>query len=135
MTAAYITPGMPPPPPPATQPNTYRPPAGSPQDSSWNRAAAHPATAHRRSATACAAGGTRPNSLLAEWRHRHGSDWVRADELHPAIRCMIDPRERLPAVRQKLRQLVATCRELEVKVVGNAARPVALYRIVKSEVA
>ena len=135
MTAAYITPGMPPPPPPATQPNTYRPPAGSPQDSSWNQLPPIPPQRTDAQPQPVPPAARDQNPLLAEWRHRHGSDWVRADELHPAIRCMIDPRERLPAVRQKLRQLVATCRELEVKVVGNAARPVALYRIVKSEVA
>ena len=42
---------------------------------------------------------------------------------------MIDERERLPAVRQKLPRLVASCSEIETMTTGNAARQVVLYRL------
>ena len=50
----------------------------------------------------------------------------------------IDEHERLPAIRQRLRQLVRTPLgglRLESKVVGNAARPVVFYRVVESDTA
>ena len=75
------------------------------------------------------------SALFAEWRAHHGSDWVRADALAATVRRLIDARERLPAVSQKLRQLVNTPiggLRLESEVRGNAARPTRLYRLVES---
>lgn len=71
-------------------------------------------------------------ALLTEWQRHHGSNWTRADALHPTVRRMIDERDRAPAIRQKLRLLAATCPEIEAKVVGNAAKPTRLYRLVSA---
>jgi hypothetical protein len=46
---------------------------------------------------------------------------------------MIDPQGRIPAIRQRLRQLVASCSELETTTTGNAARRVVLYRLTEVE--
>ncbi len=58
---------------------------------------------------------------MLAWRAHHGSDWVRADELAPTVRRIIDARERLPAIRQRLRLLVnkPSGVTLEAKTVGN----------------
>ena len=73
--------------------------------------------------------------MLSEWRIHHGSDWIRADALHPAVREQIDAMGRVAAVRQRLRQLEASCRELETEVRGNRARPVRHYRLTEVETA
>jgi hypothetical protein len=73
------------------------------------------------------------SALLNEWRRRHGSDWVRADDLSTTVRRMIDERERLPAVRQKLPRLVVACPELETEVRGNRAERVTFYRLARIE--
>jgi hypothetical protein len=115
----YIQPGMPPPPAMATQSNTYIHPGSQPLPS--------PPQAHDHEPDA--------GTLLSEWRAHHG-DWVRADALAPTVRRMIDARERLPAIRQRLRLLVNKPSggfTLEAKTVGNRARPVAFYRLVESE--
>jgi hypothetical protein len=73
-------------------------------------------------------------ALFAEWRVWHGSDWVKADDLNFHVRRLIDDKERVPAIRQKLSQLASTRLGgfmLEAKVVGNAANRVALYRVVE----
>jgi hypothetical protein len=72
-------------------------------------------------------------ALFAEWRVWHGSDWTKADDLNPAVRRLIDDKERVPAIRQKLSQLASTRlggSMLECKVAGNAANRVSLYRVV-----
>ena len=66
--------------------------------------------------------------LLSEWRSCHGCEWTRADDLAPTVCRMIDERQRLPAIRQRLHQLDAACSELETKTVGNRARRVVLYQ-------
>jgi hypothetical protein len=123
MTAGYIQPCQPPSPPPPTQTNSYRTPsAPQPPQPSPPTPLAHDQDPRR-------------GTLFAEWRRWHGSDWVRADELTTAVRRMIDERERLPAIRQRLRLLVNKPSDgftLEAKTVGNRARPVAFYRLVKS---
>jgi hypothetical protein len=73
-------------------------------------------------------------ALFAEWRVRHGSDWVKADDLDWHVRRLIDDKERVPAIRQKLSQLASTRLDgsmLEAKVEGNAASRVTLYRVVE----
>jgi hypothetical protein len=72
-------------------------------------------------------------ALFAEWRAWHASDWMKADDLHPTVRRLIDDKERVPAIRQKLSQLASTRlggSMLESKVEGNAANRVSLYRVV-----
>ena len=95
MTASYIPPGMPPLPPPAPTANAYIKPSGPLQQS---QPPPPPETSpspqddpHR--------------ALLTTWHAHHADAWTRADELHPAVRRLIDARERLPAIRQKIRQL------------------------------
>ena len=59
---------------------------------------------------------------------------MKADELQLAVRRLIDDRERVPAIRQKLSQLVNTRLGgfmLEAKIEGNAANRVSLYRVVE----
>ena len=138
----YIQPGMPAPPPPPTQTNSYVQPGApplqsvpppptqpSPEPSRQPQPLPQGTQGNRRSKPA----GTTLNVVNAEWRLRHGDGWIRADDLHPAIRQMIDPQDRAPAIRQRLRLLAAKHRELEAKVVGNAAKPVAYYRLIESE--
>jgi hypothetical protein len=75
-------------------------------------------------------------ALFAEWRFRHGGDWQKADELHPAVRRMVDEKERVPAIRQKLSQMANTRLggfRLECTVEGNAANRVSLYRVIEIE--
>jgi hypothetical protein len=74
-------------------------------------------------------------ALLNEWRRRHASDWVRGDALHPAVRELVDPQGRTASIRQKLRQLVASCSELETEVRGNRAERVTFYRLAPIETA
>jgi hypothetical protein len=126
----YLPPGLPPHPAPAAQPNTYRTPSGPPPQAMQSLSPPpppEPAPPHADPHHA---------TLISEWRAHHGSDWVRADALHLTVRQLIDERDRIPAIRQKLRQLAATHREfVETKTVGNAARPVTLYRMVGNETA
>jgi hypothetical protein len=71
-------------------------------------------------------------ALFAEWRVWHGSDWVKADDLNFRVRRLIDDKERVPAIRQKLSQMANTRlggSVLESKIEGNAANRVALYRV------
>jgi hypothetical protein len=73
-------------------------------------------------------------ALFAEWRVWHGSDWMKADNLNPAVRRLIDDRERTAAIRQKLSPLVNTRLGgfmLEGRIEGNAATAVSLYRVVE----
>jgi hypothetical protein len=129
MTAHYLPPGLPPPPPPAPQPNTYLQPNGPPPQAMPSPPPPPPQPAPPHA-------GPHHATLISEWRAHHGSDWVRADALHLTVRQLIDEHDRIPAIRQKLRQLAATHREfVETKTVGNAARPVTLYRMVGSETA
>ena len=128
MTAAYITPGMPAPALPAAQPNSYLQPSGPPPQS-MPPPTPPPEPTHPQARDQDPHCGT----LISEWRCRHGSEWVRADDLAPTVCRMVDPQERTAAVRQRLRQLVAHTPELQVKVVGNAARPVAFYRVTESQ--
>ena len=125
MTAHYLLPGAPIPPPPAPQANSYRQPSGPPPQSMPSPPPPPPESPLAPARDQDPHRGT----MLTEWRRHHADTWVRADALHPAIRRMIDERQRLSAIRQKLRQLVAHTPELEAKVVGNAARRVVLYRL------
>ena len=115
----YVPPGAPPPPPPARNPTpTSCQAARCSRLRQSLRTPRDPADPHR--------------ALLAAWAAHHGSDWVRADALHPAVRSMIDPKERIAAARQRLPQLVASCPELEARTTGNAAKRTTLYRLVET---
>jgi hypothetical protein len=130
MVASYLTPGMPAPLPPAPGANAYLQPGAPPPQL--------PVAEAQTSQPIPPSEPPPADDLLAEWRAHHGSDWVKVDDLAPSVRRLIDARERVPAIRQRLPRLVATCRDsfkLEAKVVGNAARPVTLYRVVESELA
>jgi hypothetical protein len=73
------------------------------------------------------------SALFAEWRVWHGTDWVKADDLNYHVRRLIDDKERVPAIRQKLSHLANTRLDgfmLESRVEGNAATRVTLYRVV-----
>jgi hypothetical protein len=125
----YLPPGLPPPPLPAPQPNTYLQPSGPPPQAMPSPTPPPPEPTPPQ-------GDPHASTLISEWRAHHAGDWVRADDLSATVRRVIDQRERLPAVRQKLRQLVKTHLggfTLQVRTIGNAARPVALYRVVESE--
>lgn len=128
----YLPPGLPPPPPPPARANSYLVPTAlapqmrAPPDPPPQQPALTPGNGHDD---------RRHSPLLNEWRRQHGSGWVRGDALHPVVRELIDARGRVAAVRQKLRQLVAACPELEAKVAGNAARPVVFYRVTEVEAA
>jgi hypothetical protein len=134
----YLPPGQPVPPPPVPNANTYLTPAAVVQQTS---APASPTLTPPPPALPLVPARDEElhrGTLFDEWRVRHGSDWVRADDLDPTVRRRIDEHERLPAIRQRLRQLVRTPLgglRLESKVVGNAARPVAFYRVVDSDTA
>lgn len=130
MSHHYLPPGLPPPPSPAPTGNTYLTPSAIAQ-----QLIAPPAPLPRPPQDAAGNGhdDRRHCALLNEWRRRHGSDWVRADDLAPTVCCMIDPQGRIPAIRQRLRQLVASCSELETTTTGNAARRVVLYRLTEVE--
>jgi hypothetical protein len=129
----YLPPGLPPPPPPAAQSNSYLPPAGpQPQTSDGNGHQPPP------QATAIQLPTDRPpvrdqdDPRLAAWRTHHADAWVRADDLHANVRQLIDERGRLPALRQKLRQLANAPVggfKLESEVRGNRAKPVTYYRL------
>jgi hypothetical protein len=139
----YLPPGQPIAPPPDTQPNSYIQPP-SPQQPHMPH---HPNNAQAATVSPLPPPQTPPTpqathaqdnphrAVLTEWRAHHGSDWVRADALHPAVRRMIDTRERIAAIRQRLRQVVATCPDLEARTTGNAARPVTFYRLIQNETA
>jgi hypothetical protein len=127
----YRPPGQPIPPPPPARANSYLQPTTVAQQMH----APPPPTPQ-----ATLAAGNGPDvpcngALLNEWRRRHGSGWVRSDALHPTVRELIDPQCRVAAVRQKLRQLVAACPELETEVRGNRAERVVLYRLTEIETA
>jgi hypothetical protein len=130
----YIHPGSPPPPLPTPQPNAYRPPVGSLQDSGRNQHQPAPGSeVQPPPPQACAPAAHRV--LLAAWRAHHGSDWVRADDLVSEVRRLIDDKDRTAAIRQKLRGLASTPiggLMLEAKSVGNRAKPVMFYRVVES---
>ena len=59
---------------------------------------------------------------------------MKADDLDFHVRRLIDDKERVPAIRQKLSQLASTRLGgfmLESKVEGNAANRVSLYRVIE----
>jgi hypothetical protein len=125
MTAPYIQPGMPPAPPQPPRANSYIQPGAPLQQTSKQQPP--PPRTHVRDLD---------NPLLTTWHAHHGSEWIRADALAPAVRRLVDARERAAAIRQRLRQLVnaqANGFGLEAKAGGNAARPVTLYHVVESE--
>ena len=126
MSNAYIQPGFQPPPPQPIRANTYVPPTGLPPQMEQQPPAPLPEPPVRHQDHP-------PDGLFAEWHRHHGYDWLRADDLNPAVRRMIDPQDRTAAIRQKLPRLVDTLLsgfKLETKVVGSAARPTMLYRVV-----
>jgi hypothetical protein len=115
----YILPGSQPLPPQATQCNTYIHPGRS------QPALPEPLLARDQD---------RPHNLFAEWRAWHGDDCTRADDLNPAVRHMIDAKERTAAIRQALPKLANTQIggfKLEARTVGNPIR-YTLYRVVES---
>jgi hypothetical protein len=134
MTAHYLVPGAPTPPPPAPQANSYIQPKAQPQ-TSGHQPTERPAPLPAQPPPQASDQEPHHSTLFSEWRAHHGDDWVRADALHPTVRRLIDDRDRISAIRQRLRQLAVTCSELEAKVVGNAARPVTFYRVIESETA
>ena len=94
LVSLYLTPGAPPPTPPAAQPNSYLMPTAVAQQLIAPLAPSPPQTPE----AAAANGPTDPRhaTLISEWHAHHGDAWTRADALHPAVRCMIDARERMP---------------------------------------
>jgi hypothetical protein len=125
MTAHYLVPGAPTPPPPAPQANSYRPPSGSLQQAAQPSPQPSPQASDQE---------THHRALLAEWRAHHADAWVKADELNPAVRRVIDPKDRTAAIRQKLRQLASTQADglrLEARAGGNRPDRAACYRVVE----
>ena len=125
----YLPPGQPIPPTPPARANTYLTPTAVAQQM-------HAPPDPTPQAALAAGNGTdvpRHSALLNEWRRRHGREWIRADDLSATVRQMIDGKGRIPAIRQKLRQLVAVCPELQTMVRGNRARQVVLYRLARIE--
>jgi hypothetical protein len=134
MTAPYLVPGAPTPPPPARQTNSYIQPNALPQ-TSGHQPTERPAPLPAQPPPQARHQDDPHHALLSAWRSHHGSDWVRADALHRDIRQLIDPKDRTASIRQRLRQLAnaqADGFKLETKVVGNAARPVVLYRVIET---
>jgi hypothetical protein len=137
----YIEPGAPTPPPLAPQPNAYVAPRPTLQEAPIRlpqptpRAAPEPQPPPEPPQARDQDDSHQTTALFTEWHAHHGSDWVKACELHPAVRRLIDARGRISAARQKLPLLVATCREMETKVMGNAAKRVMVYRLIQSETA
>jgi hypothetical protein len=76
------------------------------------------------------------SALFVKWREYHLDAWVKADDLDWHVRRLVDDKERVPAIRQKLALLADTRLDgfkLESKVEGNAANRVSLYRVVEVE--
>jgi hypothetical protein len=76
------------------------------------------------------------SALFTTWRVWHRDDWVKADDLNWNVRRLIDDRERVPAIRQKLAQLVNTRLggfRLEGQIEGNAANRAWVYRVVEAD--
>ena len=76
------------------------------------------------------------SALFVKWREYHLDTWVKADDLDWHVRRLVDDKERVPAIRQKLALLADTRLDgfkLESKVEGNAANRVSLYRVAAVE--
>jgi hypothetical protein len=74
-------------------------------------------------------------ALFAEWTVWHKTDQVKADDLNPAVRRLLDDRERPAAIRMKLSQLTNTRLggfQLTGELKGNAAERAWHYRVVES---
>jgi hypothetical protein len=98
----YIAPGQPIPPPPPARANSYLPPTGPLQQSP----PPHVRNQEPLPSTAVNDPDNPHRALLAEWRRQHGDTWMKADTLSPAVRRLVDPKDRTPAIRQRLRLLV-----------------------------